>query len=111
MLISYLQQLFGNSTTLEKVMMKEINEDKQTVSNEGAEIRNGSFEKDIRALEERFGRLKAGMKIEIGLQDLLLICPRNRRKTDAFYMLTKTLKTAYGVELEIKSRHNRQEDE
>lgn len=62
------------------------------------------FYLDIQALSKIYGFMIPGLKIEVGLQDLLKICPRKRERSDAYYGLVKHLKERYGVELVITSR-------
>lgn len=61
----------------------------------------GKYDDDIAAIRAEFG---ADVKeIEISLQDLLKLCPRNRPRTDAYKGLVAELK-AEGIELRIVSR-------
>lgn len=46
----------------------------------------------------------SGNTYEIELRELLSICPRQRRRADAYYLLKKLLKDQYNVELVITSR-------
>lgn len=62
---------------------------------------SGDFSKDIEALENHFGQLESGRAIEITLRELLEICPRNRKKSDAFKGLKSHLIKAHGTELRI----------
>lgn len=48
-----------------------------------------------------------GGKLTIGLQDLLNICPRKRRRIDAFKTLRKYLKDNHSVDLHIVSRKDK----
>lgn len=59
------------------------------------------FSKDIEALEIHFGQLTSGRALEITLRELLEICPRNRKKSDAFKGLRRHLREAHGTELRI----------
>ena len=61
------------------------------------------FKADIDAIESRYGKLYDGLTIETTLQDLLTICPRNRRRIEAYRGLVATLEKQ-GVTLTIKSR-------
>lgn len=42
------------------------------------------YDADIESLKTTYGELKPGMAIEITLQDLLTICPRNRRRIEPY---------------------------
>lgn len=63
------------------------------------------YDADIEALGV-FYPLEAGSEIEIQLQDLLFICPRNRRRNDAYQGLISELGRR-GVKLSIKNRKNK----
>ena len=66
-----------------------------------------SIADDIKRLEEAFsnGRpLESGMEINVTLQELLRIVPRNRPRKDAYRHLQRVLKDEMGVILTIKSR-------
>jgi len=63
-----------------------------------------SLEDEINVLARHFGGLVSGNTYEIELRELLSICPRQRRRADAYYLLKKLLKDQYNVELVITSR-------
>ncbi len=63
------------------------------------------YDEDIKALS-MFYDLLPGRVIEIDLQDILVICPRNRQRTDAYNGLVKELKSR-DVLLIIKSRKSK----
>ena len=63
------------------------------------------FQGDIRNLVDHFGALQDGKIIEIGLQELLQICPRNRKRSDAYRGLISYLQKEIGVTLTIKTRN------
>lgn len=46
--------------------------------------------------------LKTGLCIETTLQGILGICPRERKRSDAYKGLTEYLKRSYGINLRIK---------
>ena len=59
---------------------------------------------DIHRLEETFGNsLEQGCCIEVSIQELLKICPRSRRRSDAFKTLIRSL-AEQGVTLNIKRK-------
>ncbi len=58
---------------------------------------------DIKRLEAEYGPFTNGMSITVQLKDLLIICPRKRRRKDAYRSLQKTL-NKMGVTLNIKSQ-------
>ena len=58
---------------------------------------------EIKRLEAEYGPLANGMSITVELKKLLEICPRRRRRKDAYRNLQKTL-DEMGVTLKIKSQ-------
>lgn len=58
---------------------------------------------EIKRLETEYGPFANGMSITVELKKLLEICPRRRRRKDAYRNLQKTL-NEMGVTLIIKSR-------
>lgn len=66
------------------------------------------YEKDIEALRKKYGEnFKTGLCIEITLKELLEICPRERRRTDAYTGLISFLKAKQGITLIIKSQKSK----
>lgn len=66
------------------------------------------YEKDIEALRKKYGEnFKTGLCIEITLKELLEICPRERRRTDAYTGLISFLKAKLGITLIIKSQKSK----
>ena len=58
---------------------------------------------EIKRLEAEYGPFVNGMSITVELKKLLELCPRKRRRKDAYRSLQKTL-DKMGVTLNIKSR-------
>ena len=58
---------------------------------------------EIKILEAEYGPFANGMSITVELKKLLEICPRRRRRKDAYRNLQKTL-DEMGVTLKIKSQ-------
>ena len=58
---------------------------------------------EIKRLEAEYGPFVEGMRITVELKKLLEICPRKRRRKDAYHGLQKKL-DEMGVTLSIKSR-------
>ena len=58
---------------------------------------------EIKRLEAEYGPFANGMSITVELKKLLEICPRRRRRKDAYRYLQKTL-DEMGVTLNIKSQ-------
>lgn len=66
------------------------------------------YKKDVEALRKRYGEnFKTGLCIEITLKELLEICPRERRRTDAYTGLISFLKGKMGITLTIKSQKSK----
>lgn len=91
----------------------EQREDKRTILPDAHEKRVksaasvDSIAEDIKRLEEAFSNgqpLESGMEINVTLQELLKIVPRNRPRKDAYKHLQRVLKDDKGVILTIKSR-------
>lgn len=59
---------------------------------------------DIEALKQRYGaEFKSGVCIEIPLKEIINLCPRKRRRADAYIGLIGYLQKEYGVTLKITS--------
>lgn len=61
---------------------------------------------DIESLTEWFGDLSKGRHINVTLQEILDICPRSRRRVEAYLGLTSYLKKELDVTLTIKSNRS-----
>lgn len=71
------------------------------------EVKQNPLTDDIKRLEEAFSNgqpLESGQEINVTLQELLRIVPRNRPRKDAYRHLQRVLKDEMGVILTIKSR-------
>ena len=73
-----------------------------SISPSVAEPPYGKFDADIQALQKKFGKLESGLGIMISLKELLAICPRKRKRTDAYHGLVNYLEKS-GVSLIIIS--------
>ena len=67
------------------------------------------YQKDIAALEERYGSLhsKTGLSINLTLREALSLMPRRRARVDAYAGLVSFLKREYGITLIIKSQKSK----
>ncbi len=66
------------------------------------------YGKDIEALRTRYGdSFSTGFCIEVTLKELLEICPRERKRTDAYTGLASYLSKELGIKLTIKSQKSR----
>lgn len=63
-----------------------------------------SLDSEVQVLAREVGGLAQGGRIEITLHRLLQICPRARKKSDAYLGLKKKLRDEWGVELIIISK-------
>lgn len=66
------------------------------------------YKKDIETLRKEYGEnFKTGLCIEITLKELLEICPRERKRTDAYTGLVSYLSKELGIKLTIKSQKSK----
>lgn len=65
------------------------------------------FERDVKALSSKLESLDDNKELTISLQELLSICPRNRKRSDAYNGLARYLKSTYDIQLTIYSRKSR----
>ena len=65
------------------------------------------FRDDVENLKSYVGNenWKPGLTIELELKELLSICPRERRRSDAFRKLIAYLKDEQQIELKIKTKN------
>lgn len=61
---------------------------------------------DIDALEKKFGKLTDGMTIDMTLQEILEICPRNRHRIESYQGLRTEL-SKRNITLNLKSRKSK----
>ena len=68
-------------------------------------IEKKPYEEEVSILASHFGGLQAGTTgLCITLQEMLLLCPRDRKRSDAYRGLVSYLADTYKIELTIKSR-------
>lgn len=69
---------------------------------------SNKYESDVEALKARYrDDFKTGLCIETTLQEMLGICPRKRRRSDAYKGLVGYLKRNYDITLIIKSQKSK----
>ena len=94
--------------TLEESSERQVRETTPDVMEKSSTIAqpiSEKYEKDVEALRKKYGEnFKTGLCIEITLKELLEICPRERRRTDAYTGLISFLKGKMGIILTIKSQ-------
>ena len=68
------------------------------------------YQKDIAALEERYGSFSSqtGLSINLTLREALSLMPRGRKRIDAYSGLISYLKREYGITLIITSQKSKQ---
>lgn len=92
--------------TLEESSERQVRE--SDVCPDVSEKTNTKYKKDVEALRKRYGEnFKTGLCIEITLKELLEICPRERKRTDAYTGLVSYLSKELGIKLTIKSQKSR----
>ena len=66
----------------------------------------GKYQKDIAALEEKYGKLstQTGLSINLTLKEALTLMPRSRKRIDAYAGLVSYLKREYSITLIITSQ-------
>lgn len=75
------------------------------VEKENSKIeKKNKYEEDVEALARNFGGIQSKTGLCITLQEILSICPRERKRCDAYNGLVSYLLEQYGVKLVIKSR-------
>jgi hypothetical protein len=108
MLYQLLQSMF--STVFPGTADSVQREEKRTILPDGHEKRVksaasvDSIAEDIKRLEAEYGHLTEGMSLTVELKQLLVLCPRSRRRKDSYKKLQKVLLRDKGVILTIKSQ-------
>ena len=92
------QDITPSPDVIEKDGEDEVKEEKKI------EEKPSKYQSDLDALEHEFGSLQTGLCITTDLQKLLGICPRERKRIDAYRGLISYLEKEKGVSLIIKSR-------
>lgn len=103
MLIHNLTQTFGDEVALSQDRQASVVPD-EIAKNDRKVIVPEKFRADVEALKQYAeSNLSSGLCIEVSLQELLTICPRERKRTDAYSGLQKFLSEEMGVNLNIKT--------
>ena len=70
--------------------------------------REEKYGSDIEALKKQYGeQFRSGLCIKIPLKEIINLCPRVRRRVDAYTGLIGYLKNEYGVTLKITSNKSK----
>jgi hypothetical protein len=101
MIVDFLNRLFGGSRV--------VPSDSKVVANvKNDSKRSNKYDSDVKALKERYRvEFETGVCIRIPLKEILEICPRERKRVDAYAGLVSHLKREYGVELIINSNKSK----
>lgn len=68
------------------------------------------YKDDIEALQSKYGdAFKTGLCIRISLKEILELCPRERRRIDAYRGLASYLEKNWKIELKITSQKTKEE--
>ena len=78
--------------------------------NKVEKVVRGKFLRDLEALRDSGYSLSSGSKIEITLQEILKICPRDRKRVDAYTSLKSYLNDEFDCSLYITSQKTKKED-
>lgn len=98
MIVTFLRDLFGGCRETPPDSREAVGEVKN------GSKRSNKYDSDVKALKERYRvEFKTGVCIRIPLKEILEICPRERKRVDAYAGLVSHLKREYGVELVITS--------
>lgn len=102
-----LEALFGSNARLDLVEQHQVAVpagDKEERLN-SRRIEKEPYEEEVSILASHFGGLQAGTTgLCITLQEMLQLCPRDRKRSDAYRGLVSYLASNYQIELTIKSR-------
>lgn len=99
-----------------RIVFGELNNSKQpsrqadTIPDEEKKIVENITDPEVKQLETKFGKLEKGQVVEISLQEILLLIPRERKRADAYYSLVRKLKAEYEVCLKITSKKTKKYD-
>ena len=102
MIVTFLRDLFGGCRETPPDSREAVGE----VKNDSK--RSNKYDSDVKALKERYRvEFGTGVCIRIPLKEILEICPRERKRVDAYTGLVSHLKREYGVELIINSNKSK----
>ena len=71
----------------------------------------GKFIRDLEALRDNGYALTSGSNVEISLQDILKICPRDRKRVDAYNSLKSYLNEEFNCTLCIISQKTKRKED
>lgn len=76
--------------------------------NKVEKVVRGKFLRDLEALRDSGYSLSSGSKIEITLQEILKICPRDRKRVDAYNSLKSYVNNEFDCSLCITSQKTKE---
>ena len=98
MIIDFLNRLFGGCREAPPDSREAVGKEKN------GSKRSEKYDSDVKALKERYRvEFETGVCIRIPLKEILVICPRERKRIDAYTGLVSHLKREYGITLKITS--------
>lgn len=103
--------LFGTNTRpdLEQQVVTAVPVDIERQNNSRI-MTNNKYDEDVNALAKHYGGLESKTELCITLQEILSLCPRERRRSDAYVGLISYLNTEYNIKLKIISRKHDKKD-
>lgn len=94
MIVTFLRDLFGGDREVppdSSVAVERVKKDSK---------KSDKYGSDVESLKQRYRiKFETGVCIEIPLREILVICPRERKRVDAYTGLVSHLKSEYGVML------------
>lgn len=90
---------------------REVAVEPHVIVEKDSKDKENKYDSDITALKLIYGvHFSTGLCITTSLQDLLRICPRARKRADAYTGLVSYLKNQYGITLTITSNKTKKGD-
>ena len=104
-----LEALFGSNPRqdLEQQVAVPVGDKEERLLNSRRIEKKDRYEEDVEALARHFGGIQSKTGLCITLQEILSICPRERKRSDAYNGLVSYLLEQYGVKLVIKRKHGK----
>lgn len=108
MLKEYLKRILGSERGLDSNRQDSTTPD---VIIKKSSIITKKYKDDIEALQSKYGdAFKTGLCIRISLKEILELCPRERRRIDAYRGLVSYLEKNQGIELIITSQKTKEKE-
>ncbi len=108
MLKEYIKRILGSERGLNSNRQVYATPD---VIDKKSSIITKKYKDDIEALQSKYrDAFKTGLCIRISLKEILELCPRERRRIDAYRGLASYLEKNWGIELKITSQKTKEEE-